>query len=124
MATYPTDASMTNRKPDRGFKISKISRNVNFTSKIGYEKRKQLSRRISRIFDFSYTSIDSTLKDNLEQFYNARGGTFETFTLNLSHFGLQGLINVKFNSDITIDHVISGNNADYYNVSLSLIEVP
>lgn len=124
MAIYPNDASMTDRKPDRGYQISSAPKNTSFTSKIGYEKRKKLSRRFTRTFSISYNNVHSTRKDTIEQFYQERGGDFESFTLDLTHLNLTGTINVKFSGDLQINHVISGNTLDYFDISFTLIEVP
>lgn len=121
--TYPDDASMIDRKPDRGYSITRAPKNVTFSSILGYEKRKRLSRKVLRTFSFSYTNISKTRKDNIEAFYLDRGGDFETFKLDLAHFGLSGTANVKFSEALNINHVISGDNTDIYNITLVLTEV-
>ena len=64
MATYiyPDDASMNDRKPDRGYSIARAPNNTSFSSVLGYEKRKRLSRKVLRKFTFSYTNISEARK--------------------------------------------------------------
>ena len=125
MATYiyPDDASMDDRKPDRGYSIARAPNNTSFSSVLGYEKRKRLSRKVLRKFTFSYTNISEARKTSIENFYLDRGGNFETFKLDLAHFGLSGTANVKFSESLDINHVISGDNTDIFNISLILTEV-
>ena len=122
MATYPDNASMTDRLPDRGFQISTRTNMSIFSSLNGYERRKLRSRRLLRTFTFSYTSIDETRMNNIESFFNARGGNFESFSLDLTHFGLTGFTVVTFEGDLVKEHVVDGNSTSYYNVSLVMVE--
>lgn len=122
MATYPDNASMIDRLPDRGFQISTKTNMSIFSSINGYERRKLRSRRLLRTFTFSYTSIDETRMNNIESFFNARGGNFESFSLDLSHFGLTGFTVVTFEGDLVREHVVDGNNNSWYNVSLVMVE--
>lgn len=123
MAIYPNDANMTTRYPDRGFQISTRTNMSTFSSINGYERRKLRSRRLLRTFTFSYTSIDENRMNSIENFFNARGGNFESFSLDLSHFGLTGTCVVKFEGDLVREHVVDGNNNSWYNVSLVMVEV-
>lgn len=123
MATYPDNASMTDRHPDRGFQISTRANISSFNSITGYERRKLRSRRLLRTFTFSYSSIDETRMNNIESFFNTRGGNLEAFSLDLTHFGLIGTSTVKFEGDLVREHVIDGNNNSWYNVSLVMVEV-
>lgn len=122
MATYPDNASMTDRLPDRGFQISTRTNMSSFSSLNGYERRKLRSRKLLRTFTFSYTSIDETRMNNIESFFNDRGGNFESFTLDLSHFGLTGSTVVNFEGELVREHVVDGNNNSWYNVSLVMVE--
>lgn len=122
MAIYPTDAGMTDRQPDRGYSISKRTNSTRFSTTLGYEKTKLLTRRQLRTFTFTYSNIDDTTKENIENFYAARGGDFESFVLELSHFNLSGTTLVRFGGDLVIDHVISGNDINYYTITLTLVE--
>jgi len=122
MAIYPTDAAMSDRQPDRGYSISKRTNSTRFSTTLGYEKTKLLTRRQLRTFTFTYSNIDDTAKDNIENFYAARGGDFESFVLELSHFNLSGTTLVRFGGDLVIDHVISGNDINYYTITLTLVE--
>jgi hypothetical protein len=114
---------MDDRKPDRGYSIARAPNNTSFSSVLGYEKRKRLSRKVLRKFTFSYTNISESRKNSIENFYLDRGGDFETFKLDLAHFGLSGTANVKFSESLDINHVISGDNTDIFNISLILTEV-
>lgn len=122
MATYPDNASMTDRLPDRGFQISTRTNMSTFSSLNGYERRKLRSRKLLRTFTFSYTSINETRMNNIESFFNDRGGNFESFTLDLSHFGLTGSTVVNFEGELVREHVVDGNNNSWYNVSLVMVE--
>lgn len=122
MATYPDNASMTDRLPDRGFQISTRTNMSSFSSINGYERRKLRSRKLLRTFTFSYTNINETRMNNIESFFNDRGGNFESFTLDLSHFGLTGFTVVNFEGELVREHVVDGNNNSWYNVSLVMVE--
>lgn len=122
MATYPLDTSIS-RKPDRGFSISTRNNMTSFDAANGYQRRKLLSRRLLRTFNFSYTSVDSSFMNSIETFYNARGGTFESFTLDLTHFNLSGTATVRFDSELNKEHIIDGNNNSWFNINLTMVEV-
>ena len=123
MANYPSDANMSDRLPDRGFKITKRTNMEPFTSISGYERRKLRSRKLLRTFSFSYTSVQESIVTDIQTFFNNRGGTFESFNLDLSHFGLTGTTAVRFDGELPIEHVIDGNNNSWYNISLVMVEV-
>ena len=135
MATYPSEAvgdfttdtfsSMTDRKPDRGFSIRRAYDVIDFTSEAGYERRSLRSRRPKRSFSLEYTNIDGLVKQAIENFYNARSGMFESFTLNLEHVGMAGTATVRFDGDLGIQQVRSGSSnvlQDVYSVSFTLKE--
>jgi hypothetical protein len=133
MAKFPTDAtftlgpttySMVNRRPDRNYQIIKNFENATFVSQIGYEKRRQLSRRSRRSFSFQYTSLPGYYKAALENFYDSRSGDFETFEFDLSYAGQSGTILVRFASSLNVTQVIATDNVltDIYNVSFTLQE--
>lgn len=135
MATYPNDAagdfttdtftSMINRKPDRGFDIER-QYDVNiFKSEAGYEKRTLGTRRVMRSFNLEYSSIDGLVKQAIQNFYDARYGRFESFTLDLDHLGMTGTVTVRFDSDLSIQQIKSGSANvlnDVYTVSFKLME--
>ena len=75
---------MNDRKPDRGYSIARAPNNTSFSSVLGYEKRKRLSRKVLRKFTFSYTNISEARKISIENFYLDRGGDFETFPFFIS----------------------------------------
>ncbi len=124
MANYPADASMTTRKPDRGYSESRQFNVTNFTTQAGYEKRKLKSRRGKRNYTLTYNNISEERKDNIVNFYEARSGTFESFILDLTHLNLTGSINVRFEGELNVTHVISGNTTekDIFNISFNLVE--
>ena len=123
MATYPLNANMSNRYPDRGYSISTRTNMEEFTSLSGYTRRKLRSRKLLRTFSFTYSSITRSMMDDIENFWNARGGTYESFTLDLSHFNLSGTCSVRFDGELAKQHVIDGNNNSWFNVSLVMVEV-
>jgi len=126
-ATYTLDAttySMSNRRPDRNYSFSATFDNATFTSQIGYERRRQLSRRQKRTFNFSYTNITGVYKAALENFYNSRGGQFEAFEFDLSYAGQTGTIIARFDGPLTVTQIVATDNilTDIYNVTFALQE--
>jgi hypothetical protein len=133
MAIFPTDAtytvgattySMENRRPDRNYAISSSFENSVFRSQIGYEKRRQISRRSKRILNFQFNSIPGYYKQAIENFYNNRGGDYEAFEFDLAYAGQSGTIIVTFDGALNIVQVIATDNVltDVYNVSFSIKE--
>jgi hypothetical protein len=133
MALFPTDAtytlnattySMTNRRPDRNYSYSQSFENATFTSQVGYERRRQISRRRKRTFTFGFTNITGVYKAAIENFYNNRGGPFEAFEFDLSYAGQSGTIIVRFEGSLNIVQVVATDNelTDIYNVTFTLQE--
>ena len=133
MALFPTDAtytlnattySMTNRRPDRNYSYSQSFENATFTSQVGYERRRQISRRRKRTFTFGFTNITGVYKAAIENFYNNRGGPFEAFEFDLSYAGQSGTIIVRFEGNLNIVQVVATYNelTDIYNVTFTLQE--
>lgn len=133
MASFPVDAtyvfdsitySMSNRKPDRGFNIDNQFNTAIFTSQIGYEKRRQISRRSKRSFSIAYTNLHGAYKTALENFYRNRGGDAEAFEFNLSYVGLSGTISVRFEGSLQISEVLTNSSEldSFYNVRFTLQE--
>ena len=135
MATFPDNAvgdfttstfsSMADRKPDRGFEVRNKYDVNTFKSEAGYEKRKLITRRVMRSFELSYTNIDGLAKQAIQNFYDARFGTFDSFTLDLDYLGMSGAVTVRFDGDLSIQQVKSGAANvlnDVYSVSFSLME--
>jgi len=123
MALYPDDISgLSNRKPDRGFSQGKQYLTSDYQTQTGYEKRRLLSRRPKREYSLSYTNISSTLKEALESFYDSMGGSYSTFSFDLSHVGEAGIIRVKFSNPIRITHVATINSSNIYTITAGLIE--
>ena len=130
MALYPNDAvgtftidsfsTMQDRKPDKGFSSKKSYSSISFTSEAGYNKRRLKSRRPSREYNLTYSSINGLHRQAIESFYDARSGGFEAFTL-----GEAGTLSVHFNGAINIRQIHTGeanviNN--FYTVSFALME--
>jgi hypothetical protein len=133
MANFPTDAtyvsgevtySMTNRKPDRGFTLEDSFNTAIFTSQIGYEKRRQISRRSKRKISLTYTNINGGYKIALENFFKNRGGDAEAFEFNLSYLGLSGTILVRFDGGLQTTETLSSEDPlnSFYNVRFILQE--
>jgi len=135
MVTYPDDAtgqfdtagfsSMIDRKPDRGYTENRQHSTVIFVSEAGYEKRRLRTRRPIRDYNLSYTKISGLEKSAIENFYFARSGEYESFTLDLAHINEQGNITVRFDGALSINQVLStGANLlnSYYSVSFKLKE--
>ncbi len=133
MASYPINATysvggntytMTSRKPDRGFSIGEQFNNAIFTSQVGYERRRAISRRSKRQFQLQYTNINGGYKQAIENFYRARSGDLESFEFDLSYIGLSGTIQVRFDGALAITEVQTTSSAvtNIYNVSFNLVE--
>jgi hypothetical protein len=133
MASFPTDATYTNesttysmsaRKPDRGFNIDNIFNTSIFTSQIGYEKRRQISRRSKRKISLTYTNINGGFKTALENFFKNRGGDAEAFEFNLSYLGLSGTILVRFEGGLQTSETLSSEDPlnSFYNIRFTLQE--
>ena len=133
MAAFPADAtytsgavtySMSDKKPDRNFRINNEFNTSIFTSQIGYEKRRQISRRSKRTISLNYTNISGGYKQALENFFKNRGGDAEAFEFNLSYVGLNGTILVRFNSALQVSETLSSDDPlnSFYNLQFTLQE--
>ena len=133
MTTFPTDAtytlnavtySMTDRRPDRNYSSSKSFEAAIFTSQAGYERRRQISRRAKRTFNFAYNNVRGVYREAIENFYNSRGGTYESFEFDLSYAGQSGTMIARFNGDLNIIQILATDNpvTDIYNVTFSIQE--
>jgi len=133
MASYPSNATysvggntytMTSRKPDRGFSIGEQFNNAIFTSQVGYERRRAISRRSKRQFQLQYTNVNGGYKQAIENFYRARSGVQESFEFDLSYIGLSGTIQVRFDGELTTAEVQTTSNVltNIYTVSFKLVE--
>lgn len=130
--TYPTDATngaytMVDKKPDRGFSEESRFDAIMMESQGGYESRRQRSRRPKRRYSITYTNINGNYKKAIVDFYNERGGDYESFYLDLTHINSSGTVGVRFDGPIQISHVASGSPTDdsknVYTVSFTLQEV-
>ena len=119
-------SSMADRKPDTGIESSRTFDVTTFTSQAGYEKRRLKSRRSKRNYDLTYSAITGVEKTAIETFYNARSGTFESFTFDLSHVNESGTIVTRFEGPLSISQTYSIGNRlidNFYTVSFKLMEV-
>jgi hypothetical protein len=98
-ATYPADASMTSKKPDKGISSSLGFKSAEFVSQAGYSKSRLASRRSFENINLNYTNITGTNKSNIQAFYEARFGDFESFIFDKTHINESGLITVKFKAN-------------------------
>jgi hypothetical protein len=126
-ATYSlngTEYSMSDKRPDRGFGTTTQLPVSTFTSQAGYEARRLLSRRSKRTFTLSYTNLSGPYKAAIENFYNARGGTWESFEFDLSYAGQNGIIFVRFDGPLNVTQVLTSLDEinDFYNVTFNLQE--
>lgn len=135
MAFYPNDAvgtftttnfsSMADKKPDKGYSSSKQYNSVIFETEAGYEKRRLKNRRPKRSYNLSYTNVTGLEKSAIESFYNARGGEFESFTIDLTHLNDVGTATVRFDGSLDVQHILStGDNLlqNFYTISFKLKE--
>ena len=119
-------SSMADRKPDSGIESSRTFDVTTFTSQAGYEKRRLKSRRSKRNYDLTYSAITGVEKTAIETFYNARSGTFESFTFDLSHVNESGTIVARFEGPLSISQTYSIGTRlidNFYTVSFKLMEV-
>ena len=126
MVTYPNDVTNFTQKPDRSFGQTTIIPVSEFESQAGYKKRRLLSRKKKRTWELTYTGIRGTDKANVEAFYDARFGSFESFTLDLDHLSLTGNAIVHFSSEIQIGHIGTKDGTElntFYTVGFTLEEI-
>lgn len=125
-STLDRFTSMIDRKPDNGVTSDRQFDVITFTSQAGYEKRRLKSRRSKRSYDLTYSSITGVEKTAIENFYNARSGTFESFTFDLSHINETGTITTRFEGPLSIEQTYSVGSRlidNFYTVSFKLQEV-
>lgn len=118
--------SMTDRKPDRGNDINKTFDVITFESQAGYEKRRLRSRRPKRQFKLEYTNISGLEKEAIENFYDARQGTFESFFFDMNHINQAGTLITRFDGtlDVSHNHSLDGTKQNnFYTVGFGLQEV-
>ena len=117
--------SMADRKPDGGFGTEKVFDVTTFKSQSGYEKRRLNTRRPLRAYNLAYTNISGIERTAIENFYNARSGTFESFTFDLSHLNESGTITTRFDGGLQINQVLSSGPSlteNFYTVTFKLQE--
>jgi len=118
--------TMTDKKPDRGYTFDKQFDVLTFESQAGYETRRLRSRRPRRNYSLNYTNVTGLHKIAIDNFYNARSGTFETFIFDLAHISETGTVTVRFDGPIQTTHVASSGtqpSQNIYTISMKLKEV-
>lgn len=118
--------SMESRKPDRGNEINKKFDVITFESQAGYEKRRLRSRRPKRQFKLEYTNVSGLEKEAIENFYDARQGTFESFFFDMNHINQSGTLITRFDGtlDVSHNHSLDGTKQNnFYTVGFGLQEV-
>jgi len=119
-------SSMEGRKPDRGNEINKKFDVITFESQAGYEKRRLRSRRPKRGFSLEYTNVSGLEKEAIENFYDARQGTFESFFFDMNHINQTGTLITRFDGalDVSHNHSLDGTKQNnFYTVGFALKEV-
>ena len=125
-ATYPDDATMIDKKPDRGISSTAGFKSAEFTSQAGYTKSKLISRRRFEQFTLNYTHITGIKKNLIKDFYDARFGDYDSFIFDMAHINESGLITVKFRKNsLKIVRVAQRPDEDesIYSVSFALDQV-
>lgn len=124
---YTRRTSMASRKADKGFSYSREAEVKTSKFIAGYEKRRLVTRRLKRKWNFQYTNINGIEKEAIEAFYRDRNGPFEAFSFDLSHLNEQGLVTVIFDTPPQVTNVLSGSPNDltqnFYNVTMVFREV-
>jgi hypothetical protein len=124
---YTRRTSMASRKADKGFSYTREAEVKTSKFIAGYEKRRLVTRRLKRKWNFNYTNINGIEKEAIEAFYRDRNGPYEAFSFDLSHLNEQGLVTVIFDSPPQVTNVLSGSPNDltqnFYNVTMNFREV-
>lgn len=118
--------NLSDRNPDKGFGTTKMFDSIVHESIAGYEKRRLVSRRGKREWNFNYTNLNGMEKQALENFYTNRYGIYESFIFDLSHIREVGTVRVRFAESLDISHSATrGGDLDqmYYNIGVKLTEV-
>jgi hypothetical protein len=130
--TFVTESSYTSRftdmrdrKPNNGFMTTNQFNVSKYSTQVGYEKRRLLSRRQKRSYQLTYTNVSGVEKEAVENFYKSRNGEYETFTFDLTHINDTGTVRTRFNGPLEIQQVISSGTSltqNFYNIRFSLQE--
>ena len=78
-----------------------------------------------KLLKLQYTNITGVERTAIENFYNARSGTFESFSFDLSHLNESGTISARFDGDLSITQVLSSGlslTENIYSVGFKLKE--
>lgn len=116
---------MRDRRPNNGFMTTNQFNVSKYSTQVGYEKRRLMSRRQKRSYQLTYTNVSGVEKEAIENFYRARSGEYETFTFDLTHINDTGTVRTRFNGPLEIQQVISSGSAltqNFYNVRFNLQE--
>jgi len=133
MSTFPNDAvsivdgntySMLYRRPDKGFSVKKKYNNRIFVAQSGHEKRTNISGRSKRSISLTFNKISGGYKTALENFFDNQVGELKAFYFDLSYIGLVGTILVRFEGELSISEVQTGDSVSnsIYDVSIALTE--
>ncbi len=120
-------STLIEKKPDKGFSVSKDFTFSQFESQVGYKKTRLISRKPNRTWNFKYTNVNGLQKDAIETFQDSRFGGFETFELDLSHLldPNGGIVRVKFAAPI-INTLVASKGVNlidqFYTVSIRMQE--
>lgn len=125
-SVYTTRISdMRDRKPNNGFMTQNQFNVSKYSTQVGYEKRRLMSRRQKRSYQLTYTNISGVEKEAVENFFKARNGEYETFTFDLTHINDTGTVRTRFNGPLEIQQVISAGPSltqNFYNIRFNLQE--
>jgi len=125
-SVYTTRISdMRDRKPNNGFMTQNQFNVSKYSTQVGYEKRRLMSRRQKRSYQLTYTNVSGVEKEAVENFYRARSGEYETFTFDLTHINDTGTVRTRFNGPLEIQQVISAGSSltqNFYNIRFNLQE--
>ena len=116
---------MRDRKPNNGFMVTNQFNVSKYSTQVGYEKRRLLSRRQKRSYQLTYTAVSGIEKEAVENFYRGRSGEYETFTFDLTHINDTGTVRTRFNGPLEIQQVISSGTSltqNFYNIRFNLQE--
>ena len=120
----PTIHTISGRHPDKNISISNSYKNtIKQEFGGGYERRIIKTRRTQRKYTLRYTKVEDAVKTEIENFYNARSGDYESFQFNLAHIHESGLILTRFQGDLNITLIDTLGDTNYYDISFTLLEV-
>lgn len=96
---------MSDRSPDKGFTVDKRIDVSKYKSIAGYEKRRLISRRPERTWNFTYGKVSGIEKQAIETFWDNRFNDYEAFFFDLSHIEEVGTVTVRFEGPLQVRHI-------------------